>query len=298
MSAGRNRGIGFALAALTPVLLIYVTVRVWPIAETLRLSLHNWNMISRRKPFIGLANFEELFGDPLFLESLRNTTIIAAAVLIVTIPAALALSALIVHRYGSRLAGVYETAIFIPHVVSLVPAALAWKWVFDARLGPLNWFIGLIGMPAQSWLFDPVLSVICVIVLCSWQALGYAVLILIVGMRNISPSLYEAARLDGAGPWQMFRFITIPQLKPVLLYVSVVTLISSFNIYAQAFVLASDSQGAPGKLVRVLVLDMLENSFRNYRVGYAAAEAVVLLAIVLLLTGAQFRLFRDRSRAA
>ena len=294
----RGRSIGFALAALTPVLLIYVTVRVYPIIETLRLSLHNWNMISRRKPFIGFANFEELAGDPLFLESLRNTTIIATAVLVITIPAALALAALIVHRYGSRLAGFHETAIFIPHVVSLVPAALAWKWVFDARLGPLNWFIGLFGLPAQPWLFDPALAIVCVIVLCAWQALGYAVLILIVGMRNISASLYEAGRLDGASAWQLFRFITVPQLRPVLLYVSVVTLISSFNIYAQAFVLASDSQGAPGRLVRVLVLDMLENSFRNYRVGYAAAEAVVLLVIVLALTGVQFRFFRDRSKAA
>ncbi|MBL8589790.1 MAG: sugar ABC transporter permease [Methylobacteriaceae bacterium] len=298
MRSGARSGLGFALVALAPVLTIYATVRIYPIAETLRLSLHNWNIISPRKPFIGLANFEELMGDALFLEALRNTTIIAFAVLAITIPAALALAALINHRYGSRLAGFYETAIFIPHVVSLVPAALAWKWVFDAKLGPLNWLLGRFGVAAQPWLYDPVLAVICVIVLCAWQAVGYAVLILIVGMRNISPSLYEAARLDGANSWQLFRFITTPQLKPVLLYVSVVTLISSFNIYAQAFVLASDSQGAPGKLVRVLVLDMLENSFRNYRVGYAAAEAVILLAIVLVLTGAQFRLFRDRSAAS
>lgn len=298
MRSGARNGLGFALVALAPVLAVYATVRIYPIAETLRLSLHNWNIISPRKPFIGLANFEELMGDALFLEALRNTTIIAFAVLAITIPAALALAALINHRYGSRLAGFYETAIFIPHVVSLVPAALAWKWVFDAKLGPLNWLLGKFGVAAQPWLYDPVLAVICVIVLCAWQAVGYAVLILIVGMRNISPSLYEAARLDGANSWQLFRFITTPQLKPVLLYVSVVTLISSFNIYAQAFVLASDSQGAPGKLVRVLVLDMLENSFRNYRVGYAAAEAVILLAIVLVLTGAQFRLFRDRSAAS
>lgn len=291
----RSRGLGFALSALAPVLAIYCLVRVYPIVETLRLSLHNWNIISPRKPFIGLANFEELLTDDLFLEALRNTTIIAFAVLIITIPLALALAALINHRYGSRLTGLFETSIFIPHVVSLVPAALAWKWVFDAKLGPLNWLLGNFGIAAQPWLFDPVLAVVCVIVLCAWQAIGYSVLILIVGMRNISASLYEAARLDGATSWQLFRHITVPQLKPVLLYVSVVTLISSFNIYAQAFVLASDSQGAPGKLVRVLVLDMLENSFRNYRVGYAAAEAVILLAIVLTLTGVQFHLFKDRS---
>lgn len=293
----KRSGLGFALTALLPVLTIYIVVRVYPIIETLRLSTFKWDMLSRRKPFIGLSNFRELFGDALFLEALRNTTVIAAGVLVITVPVGLALAALIHHRTQSRLAGLFETTIFIPHVVSLVPAALAWKWVFDARLGPLNWALGWFGIPAQPWLFDPVLSLLCLIILCSWQAIGYAVLIFLVGFKNVPPSLYEAARLDGASGMQCFRYISVPQLKPVMLYVSVVTLISAFNIYAQAFVLASDSQGAPGRLVRVLVLDMLENSFRNYRFGYAAAEAVVLLVIVLALTGIQFRAFRDRSRA-
>ncbi|CAH1667193.1 carbohydrate ABC transporter permease [Chelatococcus asaccharovorans] len=292
-----RKGFTFAVLALLPALIIYTLVRFIPIVETLRLSLFQWNLISRRKPFIGLDNFRELFTDALFLEALRNTTIIAFGVLAITVPLGLVLAALIHHRTRSRFAGFYETSIFIPHVVSLVPAAMAWKWIFDARLGPLNAVLGLFGLPPQAWLFDPVLAIICVIILCSWQALGYAVLIFLVGFKNIPQSLYEAARLDGASALQCFRHISIPQLKPVLLYVSVITLIAAFNIYAQVFVLASDSQGAPGRLVRVLVLDMLENSFRNYRVGYAAAEAVILLAIVLALTAIQFRVFREKGRA-
>jgi len=287
----------FPVLALVPVLGLYACLRVYPIAETLRLSLFKWNIISRRKPFIGLNNFVELMSDPLFLEAIFNTTIVAFGVLVITIPVGLALAALINSRQGLRRSGFYETSIFLPHVVSLVPAAMAWKWIFDARLGPLNALIGWFGIPAQAWLFDPVLSIVCLIVLCSWQSIGYAVLIFLVGLKNVPEALYEAARLDGASSFQAFRYVAIPLLKPVMLYVSVITLISSYHIYAQAFVLASDVQGAPGHLVRVLVLDMLENSFRNYRVGYAAAEAVVLLVIVLVLTGAQFRLFRDRSRA-
>jgi len=287
----------FPVLALLPVLGLYACLRVYPIAETLRLSLFKWNIISRRKPFIGLDNFVELMSDPLFLEAIFNTTIVAFGVLVITIPVGLVLAALINSRQGLRRSGFYETSIFLPHVVSLVPAAMAWKWIFDARLGPLNALIGWFGIPAQSWLFDPTLSLVCLIVLCSWQSIGYAVLIFLVGLKNVPEALYEAARLDGASSFQAFRYVAIPLLKPVMLYVSVITLISSYNIYAQAFVLASDVQGAPGHLVRVLVLDMLENSFRNYRVGYAAAEAVVLLVIVLILTGAQFRLFRDRSRA-
>lgn len=287
----------FVATALLPPLSIYIWVRIVPIVDTLRLSLFEWNIISPRKPFVGLENFRELSQDPLFLEALRNTTVIAFGVLAVTIPIGLVLAALIHHRAGSKLAGFYETAVFIPHVVSLVPAAMAWKWIFDARLGPLNAALGLFGIPAQSWLFDPVLSIVCVIVLCSWQALGYAVLIFLVGLKNVPQSLHEAASLDGASGPQQFWHVTLPVLRPVMLYVSVVTLVAAFNVYAQVFVLASDVQGAPGLLVRVLVLDMIENSFRNYRVGYAAAEAVVLLTIVLVLTAIQFTLFRERGRA-
>ncbi|MCR4264549.1 carbohydrate ABC transporter permease [Nitratireductor sp. ZSWI3] len=287
----------FAILAILPTLAIFAWVRMYPIAETLRLSLHEWNILSKNKPFIGLANFRELFQDQLFLTALVNTSIIAFGVLIVTIPTALVIAALIHHRTRSRFAGFYETSVFIPHVVSLVPAAMAWKWIFDAKLGPLNALLQMFGIPAQAWLFDPVLSVICIIVLCSWQALGYAVLIYLVGFKNLPVSLFEAAKLDGASGIQRFWHVSVPLLKPITLYVSVVTLISAFNVYAQAFVLASDSQGAPGRQVRVLVLDMLENSFRNYRVGYAASEAVVLLAIVLVLTLIQFGLLREKGRS-
>ena len=287
----------FAMLAILPTLAIFAWLRMYPIFETLRLSLHKWDILSKNKPFIGLANFQELMKDRLFHEALLNTTVIAFGVLLITIPTAMVLAALIHYRTRSRLSGFYETAIFLPHVVSLVPAAMAWKWIFDARLGPLNAVLTFFGFEPQAWLFDPTLSIISVIVLCSWQALGYAVLIYLVGFKSLPVSLFEAAKLDGASGPQSFWFLSIPMLKPITLYVSVVTLVSGFNVYAQAFVLASDAQGAPGRQVRVLVLDMLENSFRNYRVGYAASEAVVLLLIVLVLTLIQFSLLRERGRA-
>lgn len=293
----KRRRLLYPLLAILPVIAIFAFVRIYPIGEILRLSLHKWDILSKKKPFIGLRNFQELLGDRLFHEALFNTSIIAFGVLLVTIPLSLVIAALIFHRTRSRFAAFYETAVFIPHVVSLVPAAMAWKWIFDARLGPLNAFLSLFGVQPMSWLFDPVLSIICVIVLCSWQALGFAVLIYLVGFKSLPVSVYEAAKLDGASGPQSFWHLSVPMLKPITLYVSVVTLVSAFNVYAQVYVLASDAQGAPGRQVRVLVLDMLENSFRNYRVGYAASEAVVLLAIVLLLTFVQFSLLRDKRTA-
>jgi len=286
----------FAIIAILPTFAIFGWVRIFPIIETLRLSLHQWNLLSKNKPFIGLENFRELFGDDKIFEAIVNTAAIAFGAMAITIPLSMVLAGVIYHRTRSRFAGFYETAVFIPHVVSLVPAAMAWKWVFDAKLGPLNRLIMAFGGDAQPWLFDPVLAVICIILLVSWQTLGYGVLIYPVGFRNLPKSVYEAAKLDGANGIQSFFFMSVPLLKPITLYVSVVTLISGFNVYAQAFILASDTQGSPGRLVRVLVLDMLENSFQNFRVGYAAAEAVILLLIVLLLTAVQFGLLRQGRR--
>ena len=290
----RRKRFWFALMAILPTFVIFGWVRMFPIAETLRLSMFQWNLLSKNKPFVGLDNFIELFQDNQFLDALTNTAIIAFGAMAVTIPVSMVLAAIIYHRTKSRFAGFYETAVFIPHVVSLVPAAMAWKWIFDAKLGPLNAVIVALGGEAQSWLFDPILSLVCIIVLVSWQTLGYGVLIYLVGFRNLPKSVFEAAKLDGASGIQSFLFMSVPLLKPITLYVSVVTLISGFNVYAQAYVLASDTQGAPGRLVRVLVLDMIENSFQNFRVGYAAAEAVILLVIVLLLTGVQFGLLRQK----
>tara|TARA_B110000211_G_scaffold57654_1_gene64433 strand:- start:1757 stop:2611 length:855 start_codon:yes stop_codon:yes gene_type:complete len=280
--------------AILPTFAIFGWVRLFPIIETLRLSMHEWNLLSKNKPFVGFQNFIELFSDNQFMDALTNTAVIAFGAMAVTIPMSMVLAAIIYHRTRSRFSGFYETAVFIPHVVSLVPAAMAWKWIFDAKLGPLNAIIMGLGGDALPWLFDPVLSVICIIFLVSWQTLGYGVLIYLVGFRNLPKSVFEAAQLDGANGFQSFLYMSVPLLKPITLYVSVVTLISGFNVYAQAYVLASDTQGAPGRQVRVLVLDMLENSFQNFRVGYAAAEAVILLSIVLLLTMIQFGLLRGK----
>lgn len=293
-----RKGLIFAILALIPVLVIYFWVRLIPIGETLRLSLHQWNILSKNKPFVGLDNFRELFGDQLFLDSLFNTTIIAFGVLIFTIPVSLFIAHLVYQRTRSRFSGFYETTLFLPHVVSLVPAAMAWKWIFDARLGPLNAVLAWFGVEPKAWLFDPVLSIFCIILLCSWQMLGYAVLIYLIGFKSLPLSLLEAASLDGASKRQTFWYVSVPMLKPITLYVSVVTLVAGFNVYAQAFILASDAQGAPGRQVRTLVLDMLENTFRNYRVGYAASEAVVLMAIVLLLTLVQFRMLREKGKSS
>lgn len=283
----------FAYSALLPVLALYFFIRILPIGQTLRMSFHRWDLISQVKPFLGFENYAELVRDPAFLTSLSNTTIIAFGILVLSVPPALLVATLL--ATPRRLSAFYETMYFLPVVTSMVPATLAWKWILDARLGPMNQFLGIFGVPPQAWLVQPALAIFSVILLSAWKILGYNMIIFLVGIRNIPASLYEAARIDGAGPAQLFRFVTLPLLRPILLFVSVITVITSYNVYTQIYVLASDAQGAPGYVVRVLVYDMIDNGFRFFRMGYASAEAVVLLVIVLTLTLLQFALLRERT---
>jgi multiple sugar transport system permease protein len=284
----------FAYVALLPALLIYFFVRIYPIFDTLRLSFYNWDLISPVKKFLGFGNYIELFRDSLFLEALKNTTVIALSTLFLSVPLGLLISVLINYLRDSKLSPIYETIYFLPVVISLVPAAIAWKWIFDARLGTLNQILGIFGIKPKAWLFDPVLSIISVIILTTWQTLGYNMLIFNVGLKNVPKVYYEAATIDGADNFQKFFYITLPLIKPIVLYASVVSLIRSYNIYAQVFVLAADTQGAPGRLVRVLVYDIIENAFRHYRMGYAASEAMIFLLIVMGLTLIQFYVMRER----
>jgi multiple sugar transport system permease protein len=159
----------------------------------------------------------------------------------------------------------------------------------------MNQFVGWFGIEPQAWLINPRLALFSVILLSSWKILGYNMIIFLVGIRNIPLDLYAAATIDGAGSWQRFRYVTLPLLRPILLFVSVITVIQSYNVYTQVYVLASDAQGAPGYVVRVLVYDIIENGFRFFRMGYASAEAMILLVIVMTLTLIQFFTLRDRA---
>ena len=147
----------------------------------------------------------------------------------------------------------------------------------------------MFGVAKQPWLSDQTMAMVAVIILSVWKQLGYNMIILLVGMRAIPRIYQEAAAVDGANAWQQFRGITLPLLAPVTLFVIVITTISSYNVFTQVYVLASDVQGAPGKLVRVIVYDIFENGFRFFNMGYAAAEAVYLFLILFLPTVIQFR---------
>ncbi|TDF92008.1 carbohydrate ABC transporter permease [Paenibacillus piri] len=288
-----NAGHWFCILGLAPIIAIYAYLRFIPIVKTVYISFFEWDLISINKPFIGMENYVELLKSEPFLLAIKNTTIIAFGILIFSVPIAIVVASLL-HR-GIRFKAWYEALYFLPYITPMVPVAVSWKWILDSKTGLLNYFLSFFGIPPQAWLFDPVLAVVSVIVLTVWKTIGYNMIIFLVGMTGISKENYEAASIDGATGIKSFWYITLPLLKPITVFVSIITLIHGYNVFSQIYILASDIQGAPGYVVRVLVYDMIENAFRYYKMGYASAEAFVLFLIVLVLTAVQMMLAKDNT---
>lgn len=282
----------FCYSMLAIPVALFVVFRIVPIMQTLQLSVRNWDLISPTKPFVGMENFRMLFSDPSFKLALSNTTVLAWVTVLVTVSLGLLLAVPLARR--RRLEGFYQLFYFLPYIAPIVPAAVVWRWIYETRYGLLNYVLSLFAIGPVPWLTDPGTTLWAVIMVSIWKTLGYNTVLLIVGLRAIPADYGEAGQIDGASAWQLFRFITFPLLIPMVLLVTVISTINAYNVFAQAYVLASDIQGSPGSLVRVLVYDIFENAFRFYRMGYASAEATVFLVLVLTLTLLQFRVLRGQ----
>jgi multiple sugar transport system permease protein len=289
-SRRRWRSIGFCYAGLVSILALFAYIRVFPIAWSVILSFHRWDLISANKPFIGLTNYATLRHDANFLAALINTTIYSLATVVastaISLPLALFVSG------TTRLAVLYQAIYFLPVVTPMVPMAIAWKWIYDYNYGILNYALSFFGVKPIAWLTSARIALWALIIMSVWKILGYNLVLFLVGIRNIPLIYLEAADIDGATPWQRFQFVTLPLLKPILLYVLVTSTINSYNVFTQVYVMTLGSQAAPGNAVRVLVYDIYQNAFAYFHMGYASAEAVVLTLIVLGVTLIQFGLVR------
>jgi len=251
-------------------------------------------------PFVGLAHFRNMVEGAslearLFRTSLGNTLIFAFAVLPFNLAITLPLAAL-VESVGGRLKSVFRAIYFLPAVSSSVGVALMWGHMFHPQQGLLNGIIRTLGGSPVFWLSDPRLRFLgvsvamwAVIIAYLWQDYGYNMVIFVAGLQGIPKELKEAATIDGANAWQVFSKVTVPLLRPTLLFVCVMTMLSSFQVFGVVQVMTN---GGPQNLTRVLVLDIYLNAFRYQRMGWAAASSFVLLLVVVVVTIAQMRLLR------
>jgi multiple sugar transport system permease protein len=282
----------FAYLVLLPTLILFTYLRVFPTAWAFVMSFFEWGLVKPAERFVGFDNYTTLLSDKNFTTALLNTTIFAFATTIFSVILAIALAAVLARVVRGRTGGLLELLYFAPVLVPMVPVTLGWREIFNYNHGVLNAFLGIFGITRVPWLSDPNMALVAVIILSVWKQVGYNMIILIVGMRAIPRVYEEAAAVDGASAWQRFRHVTMPLLAPVTLFVIVITTIASYNVFTQVYVLASDVQGAPGRLVPVIVYDLFQNGFRFFKMGYASAEAVYLFLIILVLTLIQFRFLR------
>lgn len=238
----------------------------------------------------GLRNYVRLFEDPLFFTALKNTfyfVIMAGPLSVITSLAA----AMLLNLKIVRFKGVFRLVYFLPVVTTLVAVAIVWRFIYHPRFGILNYFLGFIGISPIDWLGDPSWAMPAIVLMAVWKNFGYNMIIFIAGLQNIPEYLYEAAVLEGASAWQKFTSITLPMLAPTTLFVSIITMIGFFQIFAEPYVM---TQGGPLNRTLTIVQYMYQEGFRWWNMGYSASLAFVLFFVIFIGTIIQIRLQKGR----
>jgi multiple sugar transport system permease protein len=239
---------------------------------------------------VGLDNYLRLLGSPRFWIALRNTLLFCAVAGPLSVATSLA-AALLLHSPRVRLRGFFRTAFFLPVVTTLVAVAATWRYLYHPRHGLLDRALGLLGIAPIDWLGDPRWALPAIILLAVWKNFGFNMVIFLAGLQSIPASLYEAARIDGASGWRQLRHVTLPMLTPTLFFVALITTIGYLQLFAEPYVMTG---GGPSDATLSIVLLMYEEGFRWWNLGYAAAIAVVLFAIILAATLLPLGLLRRR----
>ena len=309
--SSHNRGRSlFVAGALTPLMLYMLFWTLVPMTWALLLAFFNYSPtriggqifgFGGDNPFIGLSNFREMFGASMeaqkFRMSIRNTLIFAFAVLplnlAITIPLALAIEAI-----NLRLKTAYRFVYFLPTVTASVGVALVWGYLYHPQQGLINMIIRSLGGSGQIWLTDPRVSILgvplalwAIVITYLWWDMGYNLVIFIAAIQSIPRDFHEAAQVDGANVWQMFWRITLPLLRPTLLFVCVLTMISSFQVFDIIQIMTS---GGPQDQTRVMVLDIYLSAFRFQQMGWAGAASLVLFGMIFIVTFVQTRLLQTQ----
>lgn len=271
---------------LAPSLLGLLIFIVLPIASSFWYAFHDWNLLSPPE-FIGLGNFEELLSDSAFWSALRYTL----TFIVLYVPSAFALGLALALLLNQKLRGILivRTASFLPVVASWVVVSLIWKWIFNPSYGLLNYSLSVIGIDGPAWLFEPNTAIVAMVITSIWKDVGYVALLYLGGLQNISETYYEAARIDGAGRWQLVRHITLPLLTPTMFFVLITLLINYFQMFEQVWLMPMPNSAAERQL-EVIVTEVVKNAFSYNRMGYASAMSWVLFALIFIITFIQLRL--------
>jgi len=300
---------------LLPAAIILAVFHFLPVLYALYISLHRWKI--RKIAFVQFSNYVEALHDPRFWGSLKVTVFYVLG----TVPLTLGISLLLAYLLFQKVRGLsfYRTSYFLPYITSTVAAATVWLWIFNPRHGPLNQILALVGFTPQRWMNEPrgiirmlgsvlglqvptwaagpSLALVAVIVVTIWHYVGFDVVIFLAGLGSIPTELYDAARIDGAGRWQLFRYITLPLLSPTTFFLLIISTIGAFQSFNIIYVMTAGSGaqlGGPLHTTTTTTIYLFDQFYNQINLGYASAIAFVLFAIILSLTIIQNKMFGER----
>jgi multiple sugar transport system permease protein len=274
---------------LAPFLVFFIVFVARAVVQSVYMSLFNWQILQPVHPFIGLGNYQELLNDALWWTSLRNTFTFA----FVTVLGASLLALLCALMVNQPVRGrtFFRALFYAPNLLSVSVVGIVWGWLMDSQFGILNYALRLIGLPRINWLGDANIILGSLSIATIWWTFGFPMLIFLAGLQTIPDILYEASRIDGASRWQSFRYITLPLLRPTILFVTVTGFISHFQVFGQPYIMPTGGAGGPGTASYTVIIYLYQTAWRYYRMGYGSAIAVGLTVVMVIFTLIQFRFF-------
>src|SRR4051794_3146615 len=282
---------------LTPYLVLFLAFVVAPAVYGIWISLHDYDYTLPGKPYVGLANYRDLFDSSTlaferFWRSMRATGIftVMSVPLLLAIPLAVALA--MNQRFRGR--NLFRAVYFAPYVLGVAVVAVMWRFLLDNNIGLVNHYLGNLGLPDDiAWTTSVPAAWFALVGVTVWWTLGFNAVIYLAGLQDIPKELYEAAEVDGANAWQRFRNVTLPGLRPVIAFVTMVTIIASANMFGQSYLM---TKGAPGTETRTAIYQIAETGLRQYQMGQAAAMSYLLTLVLMLTSVVVFWLFRERKQ--
>lgn len=296
MKLMKKNNIAAFMFFVIPALVTLLTFFFLPVFAAFLLSFTDFDIYSlgdlSNLRFTGFANYLDLFEDPLFWKSLTNTFYFVFAGAPLSILVSLS-AALLVNSKLIKWKSTFRVVYFLPVITTLVAVAIVWRYIYHPRFGLFNYFLSFLGLEGMDWLGNPVLAMPSIIILAIWKNFGYNMIIFIAGLQNIPSELYEAADIEGANWWQKFRDVTLPLLAPTTIFITIITMIGYFQLFAEPYIM---TQGGPLNSTLSVVLYMYNEGFKWWNIGYATAIAFSLFIIIMTGTLIQLAIQRKLDR--
>jgi multiple sugar transport system permease protein len=280
---------------MAPYLVLFVIFIVVPVIYGIWISLHNWDYLLPGKPWVGLQNYVDLFtpGSTTFepfwqsMEATGKFTLYSVPLLVV-IPLLVAL--ILNERFPGRT--FFRVVYFAPYVLGVAVIGILWRYLLDTNVGLVNYYLGVLGLPDKiPWTNELPWAWVALVGPTVWWTLGFNAVIYLAGLQDIDPALYDAAKVDGANRWRRFLHVTLPGLRPILLFVIIVTILASANVFGQPYLI---TEGAPGEETKPAIWYIADQGLRQFKMGSAAAMSYVLALFLAVISVANFALFRYR----